>query len=175
MKNSRNPFMEAHQEVFGIHLRKHSQLHRHYWWSEMSANIKNWCHACLVCASHSMGRPPLTPIPILVPFNSVDADVLKLPRSQQDPSYAVVFIDYLSKWPEIFATRWTYQFWPLPSYSWKRWFAGMVCPTSFCLIVILHFCLTWSPKCADWWTSRKPTQPHILREMASWNGSTGSS
>ena len=104
-------FMEAHQGVFGAHLRGakiYSQLHRHYWWPGMSADVKNWCCACLVCASRSVGRPerpPLTPIPVAGPFDRVGVDVLKLPRSRRGHSYAVVFVDYLTKWPEVYATR----------------------------------------------------------------------
>ena len=110
-QDRRDLFMEAHQGVFGAHLRGakiHSQLQRHYWWPGMRAEVKNWCRACLVCASRSVGRPerpPLTPIPVAGPFDRVGVDVLKLPRSRRGHSYAVVFVDYLTKWPEVYATR----------------------------------------------------------------------
>lgn len=82
-----------------------------YWWSGMTVDIKTWCPACLVCASHSVGtvgwpeRPPLTPIPVAGPFHRIGVDVLKLPWSRRGHSYCVVFTDYLTKWPEVFATR----------------------------------------------------------------------
>ena len=32
-------------------------------------------------------------------------DVLKLPKCSSRNQYAVVFVDYLTKWPEVFATK----------------------------------------------------------------------
>ena len=49
-------------------------------------------------------RPPLTPIPIKGPFDRVGIDVIKFPCSSKGNKYAVVFMDYLTKWPEVFAT-----------------------------------------------------------------------
>ena len=59
-----------------------------------------------MCATHSTGRkvrPPLTPIPVSGPFDHVGVDISQFPRSRNDNQYAVVFIDYLTKWPEVFA------------------------------------------------------------------------
>ena len=50
-------------------------------------------------------KPPLTPIPIKGPFDRFGVDVIKFPRSARGNKYAVVFMDYLTKWPEVFATR----------------------------------------------------------------------
>ena len=102
-------FEEAHNGTFSGHLREakiHGQLAKHYWWPRMRANIHGWCRACTVCASRHVGqatRPPLTPIPVSGPFDRVGVDVLKLPKSAQGNQYAVVFVDYLTKWPEVFA------------------------------------------------------------------------
>ena len=49
-------------------------------------------------------RPPLTPIPVSGPFDRVGVDVLQLPTTCRGNRYAVVFMDYLTKWPEVFAT-----------------------------------------------------------------------
>ena len=46
-------------------------------------------------------RPQLQPIPVGGPFHIVGVDVLQLPPSYK---YAVVFMDYFTKWPEVFAT-----------------------------------------------------------------------
>ena len=73
----------------------------------MRSNIIRWCQACLVCASWQVGqriRPPLTPIPVAGPFDRVGVDVLHFPKSAAGNQYAVVFVDYLTKWPEVFAT-----------------------------------------------------------------------
>ena len=43
------------------------------------------------------------PIPVAGPFDQVGVDVIKFPCSSQEKRYAVVFIDYLTKWSEAFA------------------------------------------------------------------------
>ena len=45
----------------------------------------------------------LTPIPVQGPFDHVGVDVIKFPKSAQGSQYAVVFMEYLIKWPEVFA------------------------------------------------------------------------
>lgn len=65
------------------------------------------CRACLVYATRKgpgrRARPPLQPIPIGEPFHRVGVDVLKLPLTYDGNTYAVVFMDYFTKWPEVFA------------------------------------------------------------------------
>ncbi len=101
---------EAHGGRFGGHLRDskiHGELSRHYWWPGMRGEILRWCRACLTCASRRVGRavkPPLTPIPVAGPFDRVGVDVIQYPTSYSGNQYAVVFVDYLTKWPEVFAT-----------------------------------------------------------------------
>ena len=72
----------------------------------MRKDIGNWNRGCLVCASHTTGRatrPPLTPIPVAGAFDRIGVDVIQFPRSSDGNRYAVVFMDYLTKWPEVFA------------------------------------------------------------------------
>ena len=103
-------FTEAHAGVFGAHLsdtKVHSELRRHYWWHSMRADITHWTRACLVCNTYSPGRAvhsPLTPIPVNGPFDRVGVDVIQFPTSSRGNKYAVVFMDYLTKWPEVFPT-----------------------------------------------------------------------
>ena len=47
-------------------------------------------------------RPPLQPIPIGGPFDRVGVDMLKLPLTYDGNTYAVVLMDYFTKWPEVF-------------------------------------------------------------------------
>ena len=64
-------------------------------------------HGGVLCARRQVGqriRPPLTPIPVAGPFDRVGVDVLHFPKSAAGNQYAVVFVDYLTKWPEVFAT-----------------------------------------------------------------------
>lgn len=72
----------------------------------MRADVRKYCQSCLTCAScDGTGRPirpSLQPIPVGGPFNRVGIDVLKLPLSYSGNCYAIVFSDYLTKWPELF-------------------------------------------------------------------------
>ena len=84
-----------------------SQIAKTYWWPNMHSDISRWCRACEICASRPVGRPTkpqLTPIPVGGAFDRVGVDVIKFPRSTTGKNYAVVFMDYLTKWPEVFAT-----------------------------------------------------------------------
>ena len=91
------------------HLREmkiYSQLQKHYWWPNMRADIRKWCQSCLVCASRHVGqaqKPPLSPIPVAGPFDCIGVDIIQFPCSYDGNKYAVVFMDYLTKWPEVFA------------------------------------------------------------------------
>ena len=74
----------------------------------MRRDITAWCRACLTCATHQVGkavRPCLTPIPVGGPFDRLGVDVLHLPLSKRGNKYAVVFMDYLTKWPEVFPAK----------------------------------------------------------------------
>ena len=51
-----------------------------------------------------MTKPPLHPIPVGGPFQRVAVDVLQLPPTVNGNRYVVVFMDYLTKWPEAYAT-----------------------------------------------------------------------
>ena len=47
-------------------------------------------------------RAPLTPIPVSGPFDRIGVDIIQFLRLRQGNQYAVVFMDYLTKWPEVF-------------------------------------------------------------------------
>ena len=97
-------FKEAHGGAFGAHLKAakiHGELGKLYWWKGMRADIVEWCKACLTCATRQrLARPPLTPIPVSGPFDRVN--VIRFPKSNEGNQYAVVFMDNLTNWPEVF-------------------------------------------------------------------------
>ena len=101
-------FHQAHSGVFGAHLggcKVFSELRRHYWWCSMRSDVTRWTRGCLVCTTREAGRSyraPLTPIPVGGPFDRVGVDIIQFPQSRQGNRYAVVFMDYLTKWPEVF-------------------------------------------------------------------------
>ena len=101
---------EAHSKNFAGHFAErkvYATLRKKYWWNKMRADVRRHCRACLVCATRKgpgrRARPPLQPIPIGGPFHRVGVDVLKLPLTYDGNAYAVVFMDYFTKWPEVFA------------------------------------------------------------------------
>ena len=70
----------------------------------MWRDVTSWCRACEVCASRQVGKPTklyLTPIPVAGAFDRVDRN---FPKSNNGKHYAVIFINYLTKWMEVFAT-----------------------------------------------------------------------
>ena len=59
-------FHKAHGGKFG------GQLNHHYWWPGMRKDIRQWCQACIPCATRNVERqirPLLTPIPVGEPFD----------------------------------------------------------------------------------------------------------
>ena len=84
-------------------------LARQYWWEGMYGDVHHYCHACLTCASHNgtgrRHRAPLQPIPVSGPFERVGVDIMKMPLTERGSQYAIVFMDYLTKWVEAYATE----------------------------------------------------------------------
>ena len=104
-------FHTIHAGKFGGHLREakiFSTLSTHYWWPGMRGDIATWCRSCLTCATRRVGesiKPYLMPIQVGGPFDRIGVDILQLPKSSRGNMYAVVFMDYLTKWPEVYPTR----------------------------------------------------------------------
>ena len=102
-------FYEVHSEIFGAHLKDlkiHGKLSKHYWWPKIRVHICKWCCSSLVCVTRQARRvvqPPLPPIPVYGPFHQVEVNVIQFPKSRTGNQYRVVFIDYLTEWPEFFA------------------------------------------------------------------------
>ena len=101
---------EAHAGCVAGHLSErkvYDRLRRTYWWQGMRSAVRRHCRSCLTCATRrGTGRrvhPPMQPIPVGGPFHRVGVDILKLPQTTSGNSYVVVFVDYLTKWPEAFA------------------------------------------------------------------------
>ena len=44
-------------------------------------------------------------IPVECPFHCVGVDVIQFVKFHSDNQYAIVFADYLTKWPEVLATK----------------------------------------------------------------------
>ena len=58
---------------------------------------------CTRSGQGSRGKPPLVSIPVGGPFDMIGMDFVELDVSKSGNRYALVFQDYLSKWPEVYA------------------------------------------------------------------------
>ena len=102
---------EAHDGRFSGHFAEKKifeLLRRQYWWPGMRAAVWRYCRSCLVCAARKgqsrSFKAPLQPLPVGGPFDRVGVDVLLAATSTLDGNqYALVFIDYLTKWVEVVA------------------------------------------------------------------------
>ena len=103
---------ESHGGKFAGHFAErkiYATLRTKYWWKGMHSDVRRYCRSCLVCASRKgpgrAVRPQLQPIPVGGPFHMVGVDILQLSPSHNGNKYAVVFMDYFTKWPEVFGTE----------------------------------------------------------------------
>ena len=109
-RNSKEAILaELHGGRFAGHLAERSlfnTLVKRYWWDGMRRDVRRHCLSCLTCATRKgpgrTTRPPLQPIPIGNPFHLVGIDILQLSLTESGNKYAVVAMDYLPKWPEVF-------------------------------------------------------------------------
>ena len=70
----------------------------------MKNDVNTFCWACLVFPSRKVTRTTFRPPLALMPVGDREAvDILQLPLTAQGNCYVVIFMDYLTKWPEAFA------------------------------------------------------------------------
>ena len=81
-------------------------LRKRYWWKRICGDVERFYRFCLECVSRRGPgraiRPPLTNIPMGGPVHMVGVDALQLPVTESGNKYIVVFVDYLTKWVEVF-------------------------------------------------------------------------
>ena len=101
---------EHHDLPFAGHFaaKKMSQrISQYFYWTGLRSDVYRKCSSCVSCASvqgqGDRGRPPLVNIPVGGPFDCIGMDFVELDVSKQGNRYALVFQDYLSKWPEVYA------------------------------------------------------------------------
>ena len=103
---------ENHDAIFAGHFsskktqRKISQL---YLWSGMAGDVYQKCLSCMTCASTQgqsrRAKPPLKSIPVSGPFDCIAMDFKEMDLSRSGNRYALVFQQYLTKWPEVYAVK----------------------------------------------------------------------
>ncbi|MHB1799638.1 MAG: reverse transcriptase family protein [Vulcanimicrobiaceae bacterium] len=103
-----------HDEPLGGHLgfkKTYNKIKERFWWKGMKKDIQHWVNSCMDCAMRK--SPPnlrpdyLQPIPVGQPFEMVGMDFIGPihPKTKSGNQYILVFTDYLTKWPEAFATK----------------------------------------------------------------------
>ena len=86
-------------------VRLYKTLPRQWWWDGMYKDALSYCKNCPQYAVVSGQAPPLKPIPVERVFQIVGVDIMELLKTRNGNWYVVVFQDYLSKWPFLFATK----------------------------------------------------------------------
>ena len=101
---------ENHDAIFSGHfsVKKMSQrLKQYFYWPGMSSMVFKKCESCLTCATtqgqERRHNPELHSIPVGEPFACVGMDFKEMDESCDKNRFALVFQDYLSKWPEVYA------------------------------------------------------------------------
>ena len=73
----------------------------------MKSDVYKKCSSCVTCAAvkgqGNHGRPPIVSIPVGGPFDCIGMDFVELDVTQDGHRYALVFQDYLTKWPKVYA------------------------------------------------------------------------
>lgn len=100
----------SHRGPLGGHFSGHrlfNTLARHWWWPGMYLDVRGYVSGCPECTIVSGGgrvqRPPLHPIPVSRPFQLIGLDIMDLPKTAQGNVCVLVFQDYLTKWPMVYA------------------------------------------------------------------------
>jgi len=100
---------EHHDESFAGHFsvkKMSKKIGRYFYWKGMNADVVKKCESCVSCASVQgcgfVGKPLLVSVPVGGPFECLGMDFVELDPSESG-KYALVFQDYLTKWPEVYA------------------------------------------------------------------------
>jgi Integrase zinc binding domain len=100
-------FKNYHNSSLGGHfndLRTYGRLRVLCTWPNMDQDIFKRCESCHSCNSTRPRHPKTSRMMSSTsptrPFERLSVDLIKLPRSKLGNEYAVVFINYFTRWPE---------------------------------------------------------------------------
>ena len=100
----------THREQMAGHFsgpRVYNTLSRSWWWEGMYADCVRYVKSCPECltvrGSGRKERPPLHPIQVSRPFQIIGVDVMDLPVTSSGNKHVLVFQDYFTKWPLVYA------------------------------------------------------------------------
>ena len=105
----RQVLLENHSAVFAGHFGPKKLLQRvsqQYYWPGMKGDAYQVCKSCIICLStqghERRTKPPLKCIDVGEPFECIGMDIKEFDKSSKGNQYALVFQDYLTKWPEVY-------------------------------------------------------------------------
>ena len=105
----RHILLENHSAVFAGHFAPKKLMRRvsqYYYWPGMKADVYQVCKSCVSCLStqghERRSKPPLKCIDVGEPFECIGMDIKEFDLSSKGNRYALVFQDYLTKWPEVY-------------------------------------------------------------------------
>ena len=82
-------------------------MSRHWWWQGMYRDVVQFARNCPECTIVSgVGKtvyPPLHPIEVQRPFQIIGVDIMDLPVTKRGNRHVLVFQDYFTKWPMVYA------------------------------------------------------------------------
>lgn len=96
----------AHESHHGV-VQTKQQLHELYWWPKMDAQVLNAICSCYLCQLNDKTAKscpgPLQPVPLPDGAWQKDATDIVDPFDTATPDcrFAIIMIDYSSKWPEV--------------------------------------------------------------------------
>ncbi len=106
-------FQAAHYNPMAGHLGQAATLNRlmaPFFWPGIHENVRRWCAACRECQlvnPPASPKAPLRPLPLMqAPFERIGMDLIgPLERSARGHRFALVLVDYATRYPEAVALR----------------------------------------------------------------------
>ncbi len=106
-------FQAAHCNPMAGHLGQAATLNRlmaPFFWPGIHENVRRWCAACRECQlvnPPASPKAPLRPLPLMqAPFERIGMDLIgPLERSARGHWFALVLVDYATRYPEAVALR----------------------------------------------------------------------
>ncbi|XP_057201512.1 uncharacterized protein LOC130561305 [Triplophysa rosa] len=106
-------FQAAHCNPMAGHLGQTNTLNRlmaRFFWPGIHDNVRRWCASCRECQlvnPPATPKAPLRPLPLMqVPFERIGMDLIgPLERSARGHRFALVIVDYATRYPEAVALR----------------------------------------------------------------------
>ncbi|XP_076660385.1 uncharacterized protein LOC143363724 [Halictus rubicundus] len=100
---------ECHNAPWGGHfgVRKTlAKIRQRFFWPDHRRDVEEWCRRCDSCVAkkgpRERGKGSLKIYNVGAPFERIALDIVgPLPKSMTGNRYALVVVDYFSKWPEV--------------------------------------------------------------------------